>query len=689
MDELITRLGWNLVLCIPFGILVWCLTRSPKIGTRPAICHGLWLLVLLKMVTLPFIPLTLVPDVLNTTADRFSESAAQMPATIEPEQQAIVAESMIQTALSPQRRPLPAPRESVVLRAERSNLNVLRVATIAIVLASLAVTMGIWLIAFRQLQRLQRLLTGQQSRSDRANQILAKLAPEFRLRTIPNVIIVDSPITPFVWAGSRQSVVVLSQQLIQSLDDVQLEFVLAHELAHLKRRDHWSNLFGFLVTTLFWWHPVAWLARRELSLAAESCCDAMALERCSGSRKSYAQTLLSVIDLMNGREFSRPVLLLNFNGTSALRKRIEMLTDSTVRTRISVGGWLLLLIVAASSSLLPIRAQESKQPPKPISANDDQKVTVASVKAGDVTLTQKYACQIHAWRHIQLRELEDGFLEKGSIKEGQKVKKGDLLFAVTPTLHEAKLDVSKAELKVAELAYAATKKLFEKRLATEKDVELSKANVSKAEAKMKLVEAALNFTQVKAPYDGEVGRFEASEGGFVKEGDVLTTLTDRSQMWVYFNVPEGRYLEYMARMKQSKDDLKIDLLQTNGKKFSESGRIGAIEANFKDQTKTIPFRADFPNPKGELRHGQTGTILISEVRKNALAIPSKATFEEGGKRFVFTVDNDDVASRRLITIETETEDQLVVGSGISAGDKIVVNGVKLVQDGKKVDYEKR
>ncbi len=131
-------------------------------------------------------------------------------------------------------------------------------------------------------------------------------------------------------------VVVLSQPLIQSLDDGQLEFVLAHELAHLKRRDHWSNLFGFFVTTLFWWHPVAWLARRELSLAAESCCDAMALEHCSGSRKSYAQTLLSVIDLVHCREFSRPALLLNFHGTSSLRKRIQMLTDSTVRTRISV-----------------------------------------------------------------------------------------------------------------------------------------------------------------------------------------------------------------------------------------------------------------------------------------------------------------------------------------------------------------
>ncbi len=689
MDELVTRLGWNLVLCIPFGILVWCLTRTPKICARPAICHGLWLLVLLKMVTPPFIPMPLAPDVLNLSADRFSKSAAQMPATIEPERHAIVADSTTQTALSPQRSPLPASRGPVILAADELNMNLGRVATIVIVLASLAVTMGIWLIAFRQLQRLQRLLTGHQSQSDRANQLLGKLAPEFRLRTIPNLIIVDSPIAPFVWAGPRQSVVVLSQQLIQSLDDGQLEFVLAHELAHLKRCDHWSNLFGFFVTTLFWWHPVAWLARRELSLAAESCCDAMALERCSGSRKSYAQTLLSVIDLMNCREFSRPALLLNFNGTSSLRKRIQMLTDSTVRTRISVGGWLLLLIVAASSSLLPIRAQESGQPPKPTPANDDQKITIAAVKSGDVTLTQKYACQIHGWKHIKIRALEEGFLEQASIKEGQKVKQGDLLFAVAPTLHQAKLDVAKAELKVAELAYASTKKLYEKKLVTENEMQLSKANVSQAEAKVKQAEEALYFAQVKAPFDGEIGQFQAPEGRFVKDGEVQTTLTDRSLMWVYFNVPEARSLEYMAHLKQNKDGLKIELLQPNGKKFSQAGRIGAIEADFNNHTNDIPFRADFPNPHGELRHGQTGTVLISEVRKNVIAIPQKATFEDDGKRYVFVVDKDDVASRRLITIQTETEDQVVVSSGIGTGDKIVVDGVKLVQDGKKVDYEKR
>jgi membrane fusion protein, multidrug efflux system len=165
-------------------------------------------------------------------------------------------------------------------------------------------------------------------------------------------------------------------------------------------------------------------------------------------------------------------------------------------------------------------------------------------------------------------------------------------------------------------------------------------------------------------------------------------LIDPSLMWVYFNVPKARHLEYMINRDKHQGE-KIELLLANGSVFDHVAVNLTIEAKFNNEAGNIPFRADFPNPKGLLRHGQTGTVLISEVRKNVIAIPQKATFEDDNKRYVFVVDKDDVASRRLVTIQTETEDQVVVGSGIGPGDKIVVDGVKLVQDGKKLDYEKR
>src|SRR5262249_7434994 len=160
--------------------------------------------------------------------------------------------------------------------------------------------------------------------------------------------------------------------------------------------------------------------------------------------------------------------------------------------------------------------------------------------------------------------------------------------------------------------------------------------LAKAKAKAQLAGAELNFTNVRAPFDGIVDRLHEQLGSLIKEGDVLTTLSDNSLMWVYFNVREARYLEYMADVDQLKGE-KIELLLADGSKFPEIGKIGAIEAKFNNETGNIPFRADFPNPKRLLRHGQTGTVLIHRTLKDAIVIPQRATFELLDKRYVYVV----------------------------------------------------
>ena len=112
-------------------------------------------------------------------------------------------------------------------------------------------------------------------------------------------------------------------------------------------------------------------------------------------------------------------------------------------------------------------------------------------------------------------------------------------------------------------------------------------------------------------------------------------------MWVYFNVPEARYLEYMADADWDRDGQKIELVLANGSKFPQTGKIGAIEANFNSETGNIPFRADFPNPNGLLRHGQTGNVLIHRTLNNAIVIPQRATFEILDKQYVYVVGKDE------------------------------------------------
>ena len=127
----------------------------------------------------------------------------------------------------------------------------------------------------------------------------------------------------------------------------------------------------------------------------------------------------------------------------------------------------------------------------------------------------------------------------------------------------------------------------------------------------------------------------------------------------------------------------------NGKKFPQIGTIGAIEADFNNETGNIKFRADFPNPDRLLRHGQTGTVLISRVQNDAIVIPQRAVFEVLQKRYVYVLDNDDVAHQREIAIQNELEDLFVIKTGLTVDDKIVLEGARQVRDGEKVEYEFR
>jgi membrane fusion protein, multidrug efflux system len=268
--------------------------------------------------------------------------------------------------------------------------------------------------------------------------------------------------------------------------------------------------------------------------------------------------------------------------------------------------------------------------------DDARKITVTVVQSKSATITQRYSCRVNSHRHIEVGTPADGHLAAVPVKMGQAVKRGDLLFQVGPSMDEEKPD---------------------------------------AESRDKAV-------SIKAPFDGLVGR---QRGSFVLKGETLTTLSDNSLMRVYVNVPEARYLEYMADASQHEVDPTIELVLANGNNFPQVGKIGAIEADFDTNTGDIAFRADFPNPDRLLRHGQTGTVLINRVLGDAIVIPQRATFEILDKRYVYVVDNDHVAHQREIVIQDETEDLFVVKKGVGVGDKIVLDGVRLVRDGDKVE----
>jgi len=319
--------------------------------------------------------------------------------------------------------------------------------------------------------------------------------------------------------------------------------------------------------------------------------------------------------------------------------------------------------------------------------HEAHKIVATSPVSQNITITQPYVCQIHSQRHIKLRTLEMGYLEAITVKEGQHVKEGDLLFTVRPILYQSKLDAENAEAKLAQLQLNYTKKLCEDKVVSINEVSLREAELARAQAKAKLAAAELDFATVKAPFDGIIDRLQQQQGSLVQEGEILTTLSDNHVMWVYFNVPEARYLEYMQ--DPHKDDLKVELQLADGSKFEHLGKIGAIEADFNNETGNIPFRADFPNPERLLRHGQTGTVLISRVQQDAIVIPQRATFEVLAKRYVYVIDEENVAHQREIEYSNELDDIFVIEKGVDVNDRIVLEGIRQIRDGEKVEYEDR
>jgi membrane fusion protein (multidrug efflux system) len=310
---------------------------------------------------------------------------------------------------------------------------------------------------------------------------------------------------------------------------------------------------------------------------------------------------------------------------------------------------------------------------------------VTSPLKKDTMVVRNYVCQIHAIQHIEIRALEKGYLENIYVDEGQLVKKGQMMFKIMPLIYNAELQKAQAEASFAEIEYQNTKQLSEKNVVSPNELALAKAKFDKAKAEVSLAQTHLQFTEIKAPFDGIMDHFQVRLGSLINEGDLMTTLSDNSEMWVYFNVPEAEYLNYKTHATEE-NLLKVNLLMANNQEFEYPGEVKTIEADFNNETGNIAFRATFPNPKGLLRHGETGNIEMGIPLKNAIIIPQKATYEILEKKYVFVVDKNNVVHSREINIASEMPDLYILKSGLNENERIMLEGIRKVKDGDKIEY---
>ena len=301
----------------------------------------------------------------------------------------------------------------------------------------------------------------------------------------------------------------------------------------------------------------------------------------------------------------------------------------------------------------------------------------------DTELTREYVAQIRAIQHIELRALEKGYLTGVFVDEGQSVPAGKMMFQILPMIYQAEVKKAQAEADLTEIELNNTKLLADKNVVSPNELSLVNAKLNKAKAEVALASTHKSLTEIHAPFSGIMGRFNVRLGSLVAEGDLLTTLSDNSTMWVYFNVPEAEYLDYKKRSLAG-TGTKLKLKMANGQLFDQQGEITAIESDFNNTTGNIAFRATFPNPQGLLRHGETGSILMDSELKGVLLIPQKATFEVLDHRYVFVIDKDDTLRQTRIETGLELQHIFTVTQGLTKDDRFLLEGLRKVKDGEKV-----
>lgn len=345
--------------------------------------------------------------------------------------------------------------------------------------------------------------------------------------------------------------------------------------------------------------------------------------------------------------------------------------------------WKSLLSAGLLASLVPSGCHQHKEEAHEA---EKSKLIVTRPLKRDTVVNREYVCQIRSCQNIEVRALERGYLEATFVKEGQHVKAGDPMFKIQPLVYQAELKSAEAESQAARVEYENTKRLADSNVVSDTELAISMARLEKTLAVVNLAQTHLNFTDIKAPFPGLMDRLHVRQGSLLDEGELLTTLSDNSEMWVYYNVPEAEYLDY-ASQEQPEDRKAVSLVMANGEVFKEKGRLNVIEAEFNSKTGTIPFRADFPNPDGLLRHGGTGNIQMKKLVKGAVLVPQKATFEILDHHYVFVVGEDDVLTQQRIHISEEIEDLFIVSKGVTGEDKIVLEGLQQAKSGEKAEYE--
>lgn len=325
------------------------------------------------------------------------------------------------------------------------------------------------------------------------------------------------------------------------------------------------------------------------------------------------------------------------------------------------------------------------------------------------TLSTSYPATIRGRQDIDIFPQVGGFITQLRIGEGQSVRKGQVLFVIDQVPYttawataKANVDAADAGVATAQLTYDSKKELFEKNVISSFELKTAENNLLTAravlaQAKAQEMSAAnnLSYTEVKSPSDGVVGTLPYRVGALVNAGmpQPLTTVSDNSEMYVYFSMTENQLLD-LVRQHGSKDKAlqsmpHVELLLNDQSAYSEKGIIETISGLVDPAMGTVSVRSVFPNKEGLLHSGSSGNIVLSTEHKDGLVIPRSATFEVQDKMFVYKIVDGKTHSTQIRVERVKGGQEYLVTNGLVVGDEIVTEGVGLLRDDMPVAVKKK
>jgi RND family efflux transporter MFP subunit len=353
----------------------------------------------------------------------------------------------------------------------------------------------------------------------------------------------------------------------------------------------------------------------------------------------------------------------------------------------------------ASVSLLLLtgcaQKNEFQAPPPP-------SVSVQTPLQKDVTIYSSYPGRLAARDTVEIRARIKGYLKTINFKDGQWVKKGDLLFTIEPEEYEAAVKSAKAKLaqaqatqKLADTTLQRTKSAYKTKAVSELDVLSAEANLQSAEAQVSEAQAALDnakrnlsYTRICAPMDGRLFRRTMSIGNLVGDGSstLLTELIVESPIDAYFNVDErqiGRFLDQKGvegkHALEAAPPLSLEL--ADGSIYSHKGKLDYFDPTVDPETGTLRARAVFPNDDHRLVPGFYGKILLPRKIKGALLVPKIAVSRDMRGDYLLVVNKENKVESRYVELGEETEEYQIITKGLSKEDRVIVDGIQRARPG--------